>query len=500
MVKALKTTSEPKPLQLPASSELFPLPSKYGYSKVYKTAESSQASFNKSRDAFLVLMGLCSFFISLLRERVPQHGVHIARWEPILKQAKFKLDYIQVIKASELTEFSPSYPRAGVFIESSDPDFQNYVDLYIRCSVPVWINWGNIKDGRPTYTGILIQYMPLDNEVRQVRQNARAAGQPAMQNTPTIDAQSVDPAHSASEFPMPHQGSRQRRGEPWKQFFARMDANRITAITRENSRDMQARLSREAAQKAHPCPGLSSKAPRVFEWIEEDETGSLLRTPLSRSLAQDNWHCYTKKQRRYNSILNEWDLCAELEPDGVGRAYEDDDYDDDDCDVNMVSTSTQSQPTSLHPAQEPNLSPRAILSPAPRPMVAALHNLIPSATPRESTPQSPVVSLPESSTHNVETSSNTSPLPEAHYAPQDCTEFSSVDGAMSSSILSSPAITITSQDHAPFAPQPPVPAYDDPILVAIPRESTPRPPVVPLPTPSTQSDETPPRPVSFTSC
>lgn len=482
MVKALKTSSEPKPLQLPASFELFPVPSKYGYTKAHKTAESLQASFNQSRDAFLVLMGLCSFFISLLRER---YGVHIARWEAILKQAKFKLDYIQVIKASELTELSSGYPRAGVFIESSDPDFQNYVDLYIRCGVPVWVSWGNVKDGRPTYTGILMQYMPLENEVRQVRQNACVTGQPAMQNTPTIDVQSVDLARSASEFPTPHQGSRQRRGEPWSAFFARMDASRASVIARESSRDTQVRLSREAAQKAHPCPGLNSKAPKVFEWIEDDETGFLLRTPLSRSLAQDNWDGYTKKQRRYNSILHEWDLCTELESDGVGRAYEDDDDGGGCCGVDMVSTSTQSQPTSLHPVQEPNLSPRAILSSAPQPIAAALHHVTPSAT-RESTPQSPVVSLPDSSTHNVETSSNASPLPQAHYTPLDCTEFSNSDGTMSSSILPSPANAITSQDHAPF---PAVPAYDDPMLVGIPRESTPRPPVVPLPTPSTQSDE-----------
>src|SRR5882762_4241545 len=117
MVKVLQTTSEPKLLQLPASYELFPLPSKCGYSKVYKTMESSQASFNKLWDAFLVSMGLCSFFISLLCKQAPQHEVHIARWEPIFKQAKFKLNYIQVIKASEFTEFSPSYPRAGVFIK-----------------------------------------------------------------------------------------------------------------------------------------------------------------------------------------------------------------------------------------------------------------------------------------------------------------------------------------------------------------------------------------------
>lgn len=565
MVKALETTSEPKPLQLPASYELFSLPRKHSYAEVHETAESSQASFNKSRDAFLVLMGLCSFFMSLLHERVPQHGVHIARWEPILKLAKFKLDYIQVIKASELTEFSSSYPRAGVFIESFDPDFQKYVDLYIRCGVPVWIQWGNVNHGRPTYTGILIQYMPLDDEVRQVRQDACAAGQPATQNTPIIDVQRVDPGSSASEFPMPHKASRQQRGESWKEFFARMDANRITAINRENSSDKQARLSREAAQKAHPRPGLSSKAARVFEWIEDDETGFLLRTPITRSLAQDYWHNYTEKQRRYNSILNEWDLCTELELDGVGRGYEDDDDDDDD--VNMVSTSTQSQPTSLHPAQEPNLSPRAILPPASQPVVAALHNLIPLAT-RESTSQSPAVSLPESSTHNVETSSNASPLPHAHYAPQDCAELSSCDGTISSCIppfpatsdpqpmvaalhdlISSvtprestpqspvvpllessihnvetssnasplphthyapqnctelsncdgtmfscipppPAITINSQDPALITPQPSVPASDDPILVAIPRESTPRSPVVLLPTP-TRSDETP---------
>jgi hypothetical protein len=74
------------------------------------------------------------------------------------------------------------------------------------------------------------------------------------------------PPSPVNEHPEPEKGSGQKNGELWKNFFSRMEKLQEEAIQWEDSWTKMVRLSREAAQKAHPVPGLGSKAPKVYEW------------------------------------------------------------------------------------------------------------------------------------------------------------------------------------------------------------------------------------------
>jgi hypothetical protein len=169
---------------------MFPTPKDYGYTKTHKTCELAQASALKSRDAFLPLMGWCSFLMSHFHDPISRSGLNIQRWEPLLEKVKFSRDYIQVIKASELVDFSPTYPRSGVFIEHSDKYFGDYVDpTYKKCNVPVWIHWGAVGLGAPKHDGVLSRYLPSNSEVAAAKMAVLAI--PRVAVTKAATAQSL---------------------------------------------------------------------------------------------------------------------------------------------------------------------------------------------------------------------------------------------------------------------------------------------------------------------
>jgi hypothetical protein len=289
-------------------------------------------------------MGMCSFLITFFQDNVPQHGVDIFRWESILQQAKFSVDYIKAVKASELTNFRSDYSRVGVFIQHFDPHFQHFVSLYIKYNVPVWIHWGNVNNGAPQHTGVLTRFLPFDSEVSAIRRahtnESRGVATPNMKN---LDARAVEGTVSVSvcsdTLPEPDKSSRQKRGELWHEFFSRMDAEKINALKKENLKARQTRINREHAQKSQPLPGTNSSA-TFFEWEEDVKTGFLLRKPISRNHARDVWSGYSMNQRRFNSVRNEWDLCSK---------FSDADFSDCESDDSTYPKGTNFQRSLPHP-------------------------------------------------------------------------------------------------------------------------------------------------------
>jgi hypothetical protein len=396
--KSLRSASA-STLNLPSCFTRFPLPRAYGYETKHSTKDAVQACAVKSRNAFLSLMGLCSFLMAHFHQQEPGRAVDIMRWEPLLYQAKFKLDYIQLIKACELVDFSASYPRAGIFIDHFDTDFQHYVSMYTKCNVPVWIRWGAVNLGPPVHRGVLGEYLPGNAEVATALRATRIT-----QEAPTSSGdqvvESVVPPCPINEPPEPERFSQQKRGELWDEFFARMDKKREEVIGKEDSAARGIRLDRETAQAAHPVPGLRSKAPSVYEWTEDEKTGFLLRKSVSRPYAQSVWCSYTNSQRRYNSVRHEWDLCYALAPDTTKIIIVPEAYEDSDSDVEFTyeqpkkcgSVSSPVLPVVQHSVislTPPPAQSRALNDSASVPTPPKVHDYISSITSPESTPHSP---------------------------------------------------------------------------------------------------------------
>lgn len=410
--KILRLTVE-SPITLPSSWERLPLPTSFGYKAKHKTYQEALACAVKSRDAFLPLIGWCSFLMSHFHVQIPNRQIDILRWEQLLSQVKFSPDYIQVIKASELVDFSAKYPRSGVFIEHSDPHFQQYVCYYIRCNVPVWIHWGRVCNGPPNHLGCLNQYLPLDHEVAAVR--AAAQQTHGAINFDQHPAESVGPANSELQFPEPEMHSRQKRGELWHEFFARMDKKRAAVIEKEDMQMKKARLAREKAQEGHPVPGLRSKAPNVYEWEEDEETGFLLRRAITRSHAQDIWESYSNTQRRYDSILHQWDLCTAMDPQDP--KFDPSLYDSDDSEeiCNLPKSVPFVIPDSIVSSTTRKLAPAVIPAPNTLGDIPLLPPIAPAprdhTPPIESTSHYPAVLEPPSAQNKETMASSHSPPP-----------------------------------------------------------------------------------------
>ena len=62
--------------------------------------------------------------------------------EQILCDAGVPQDRVQALKHSKITDFSPSNPRAGVFVKYEDWIFHRTMKSCIKYNIPVWVYWG----------------------------------------------------------------------------------------------------------------------------------------------------------------------------------------------------------------------------------------------------------------------------------------------------------------------------------------------------------------------
>ncbi|KAJ7469661.1 hypothetical protein FB451DRAFT_1038783, partial [Mycena latifolia] len=114
-------------------------------------------------------------------------------------------------------------------------------------------------------------------------------------------------------------------------FIRRSDAN-IKKMANENPTDQQRRKQRADHAKLGQVPSKAC----VFFWEEQD--GHYIRQPGGRGSYAQLWREYPARQRRYDPISNEWDLCELFEDNdpvfgevcGKVSSHDDDDDDDDD--------------------------------------------------------------------------------------------------------------------------------------------------------------------------
>ncbi|KAJ3850684.1 hypothetical protein EV368DRAFT_44759 [Lentinula lateritia] len=153
-------------------------------------------------------------------------------------------------------------------------------------------------------------------------------------------------------------GTLPRPNEDLFSFIKRRDAQRLRAISSETAVERQSRLSREKNAEKDRAPGR--KGARVYYWDLVE--GVRVRTAVGRSNYEDIWERYGSRQRRYDSVADEWEVCTDLDPDdGPDDSRYDDDDDDSDCfisvqthmneetDHNMGTASSGSYLARLHP-------------------------------------------------------------------------------------------------------------------------------------------------------
>ncbi|KAG1718991.1 hypothetical protein EDD22DRAFT_963485 [Suillus occidentalis] len=339
-------------------------PRDYGYLRSHVDATLAKKVALRSRDAFLGISALCTYFIMTRRYRPHRE----ATWTSLLtNDARCPIPSTWVTKLSRtfVGDVTDVVPRTGMIINGAyGLSWDTDVLMFEHFHVPIWVywppnvvphktwnryfpsaediaaathtNWGGSQDGP---WGI-----QLDDNLWGVQSNsdpcgARSDGDPGgfhwsnddpwgSQSNEQTPASVVQTQPDLSCFPLPHRHSGQKHAEDWEAFFARHAMQNKKREEKETPSQKQAHLSRERSVENHRIPGKSSTI-QVFEWQPQDEyNGFMLRTHITKAGVQDIWGDYNKFTRIFDSFSNQWDLCLALNPasmpDGDDREDDDD--------------------------------------------------------------------------------------------------------------------------------------------------------------------------------
>jgi hypothetical protein len=105
-------------------------------------------------------------------------------------------------------------------------------------------------------------------------------------------------------------GYGQVKGETWREYFDRRSKIREHVIANETASERQKRIEVEESRADFALPG--KKGSPVYRW-KRNKNGFWIRTPVTRNEVPDRWDEYTNTQKRFDSVLKQWDLCRELD-------------------------------------------------------------------------------------------------------------------------------------------------------------------------------------------
>ncbi|KAK7053076.1 hypothetical protein VNI00_004397 [Paramarasmius palmivorus] len=196
----------------------------------------------------------------------------------------------------------------GGFLDAQE-SFQkftlSYLPLFKFTNTPLYLYWGEDAE----YT---TRYLPVI--LRELAPNSSTLAALRASRVPTTAA----PVNIMELVPVVH-GSGQSNREDMKSFFERRGRMRKAALERETLELRAAREAREANALYYQCPGR--KGARVYTW--EKEGIHWIRVPVGRNNYDSVWGEYSDNQKRFDSIMNEWDLCENFGADDYTSADSD---------------------------------------------------------------------------------------------------------------------------------------------------------------------------------
>lgn len=324
------------PLHIPA------FPTDCGYQLTFPSLDEAHIAARVSLKRFSLLSAYATFAISLWlsphREDAFDSAFQCLQVHAGLDQAT-----LHHVKDSAICNLSP-YFRTGCFLDAINTRWGRLIYRIGRAGIPLWLRWGDDERCRLQryYTAsrtIQDEFYPPDDYLRAVKSRATGLGTPILPDPPTFstipdrpDSDNFDVGRPGSPLsnnfdsdlpsgfddrpiePPPMtviKGARQRVGESWPEFKARLtarleqDKNDPIMRNKMAGRQNSANLSQERGQ-------WISKKSKVFEWFPDDyHKDYFVRTPLDDPM--DSWDKYTKYQRFYWSHIDEWDLVGHVE-------------------------------------------------------------------------------------------------------------------------------------------------------------------------------------------
>jgi hypothetical protein len=298
-----------KSIQVPAIRPFSPRA--MSYQGAFKSDSATRRQARRSRDWFVVWIGMLSYLIAEFDIRKPPLPGTVPVWFEVLAGAGFDQGWLSGIYSSLNCSFSPDIPRAGAFIHIGEDG--RCVQFFCKYHVPVWYPWGPKQEAWARKYPWLAMYAPLPEQFQAATTSLVRA--PSPPPTPRVGAITLGGSATTSEG---------KTHQTWHKFFAARDERHAQKLMYESPEDCQRRLNR---QRKPP-----TKNTKVFRWIVSlhGDPSKRVRTLITKKEHEDWFDYYGPKQIRYDAWENEWDLCTEFGDD-------DDDRDEsDDCTMESI--------------------------------------------------------------------------------------------------------------------------------------------------------------------
>jgi hypothetical protein len=342
VIHLLKKRDECKKGWRVLDQEKIPQPHWFGYNKTFRSEDQARRSILKSRRAFATLIAMCSYTIALCDGSYfnpPTWVTHLATW--------VHPGWLEDLRSSPVAMFNGTVKRRGAVIHMSECSWSEHVvQSMLNAHIPIWFYCGDTIPHKPKSL-YLRPYFPDEAEVVQLIKEhndltVASASHPSVDDpgfetetdvteTITTDTSSTTetqlttvPSENGPDIPNVERGSRQRRGETWREFFDRQEIDHEMLFETATSRQLQTYEDRRKANEGNVLPGRRGAI--VFEWTKID--GFDVRTRVARQEVENIFSDYGRTHKRYNPVENEWDLNYEFDPD-TPAPYDSDDDDEE---------------------------------------------------------------------------------------------------------------------------------------------------------------------------
>jgi hypothetical protein len=330
-------------LDVNVASEVIPWPSVYEYSRVFPSRKTAMSAMRSVRAVFMLKVAKLSY-LDLVDSKLSSTWLDVAEEKRLLSLSD--TNSIRLSSICTKLVVTPNTERVGMIIDVRsplNPRWQIELEKLITAfHLPVWMYFGTQPSSDPGLCHCWYsKYIPSAVIIKHVQESMPAIQgvrtyvlTTAPQTTSHGDARSVTQTcniatHNVSALPSrnttgprPDPSTRQILGETHKEFFKRQHAVIQAAYNTGTTRQLALWNARKEKYKDLECPDNTYR-PTVFRW-EEDEDEREVRILVGQKHWQAAFRASARTQRKYNEVLNEFDICIFLDPQAI--VVEDDEY------------------------------------------------------------------------------------------------------------------------------------------------------------------------------
>ena len=295
-------------------------PSECGYTNVHRSEHGASIAIQKSREAFMFLVGRTSLAVAVwVSDSMPRNTT--PSWMVFLSNQGVPASWVDALNASVITDFRHGL-RVGTFIDPAVCAWIKHVPVYLRAKIPVFVKWRAADmQSAPRELQCL---RPRDNDYNLAYRTPPRRAAPHVFKLYYHGEGRPHPFNAALEQRLapPPSGPFQRPGESRIHFLNRMAAHQ----TRMLSRELPGQRSRREARELYAQTGqLPKPYTRVYLWIVRRRDSSIstgpegeynnppeqevqIRAPVARGTVAVVWDMTRPQNRHYNSTFDEWDI------------------------------------------------------------------------------------------------------------------------------------------------------------------------------------------------